>query len=234
MVQRNSNRFFVNSEKPFTTYANWGVGGSWQFKWFYVHAILTGTDFEESLNSSWTTVKQGSFGSVLGSYHTKRSVDVAVNYVGCRIGVDYVIHHKERINLLIGASVQTDWLVSETESNYMETTTNPFPNDHGTPNVVITVDQYVYWNLLVKSRFFFLPRFYAEIQFGLSFYKEPRVRNTMLSGTSDGQPFYKDEPFYAVQSLGLLSKYVANECGVSIGYRFKEKNPTSNKTPAPY
>ncbi|MES2556342.1 MAG: hypothetical protein V4604_09350 [Bacteroidota bacterium] len=233
MVQRNSNRFFAHTDEPFTTYANWGVGCSWQSKWFNVQASLTGTTFEESLNSSWTTVKQGSFGSSNGSYSTKRSADVALSYVGCRVGVDYVIHHRERINLLIGASVQTDWLVSKTESNYTETTNNPFPNNQGPRDAVIAMDRYVYWNLLAKSRFFFLPHFYAEIQFGLSFYKQPRVTNTMLSGTSDGQPFYKDEPFYAVQSLGLLSKYIANECGVSLGYRFGEKKTTANKTPAP-
>jgi hypothetical protein len=233
MIQRNSNKFFDDIDKPFTTYANWGVGGSWQSKWFHVHAAITESTFEESLHSSWTTNKQGSFGSSNGWYSTKRSVDVALNYVGCRIGVDYVINHKERFNLLIGVSVQTDWLVSETESNYVETTTNPFPYSHGTPDAVVAVDQYFYWNVLIKSRFYFLPRFYAEIQFGLSFYKEPRINNTMLSGTTDGWPHAFDEPFYAVHSLGILSQYVANECGLSLGYRFGKKNATSNKTPAP-
>ncbi|MDH4474541.1 MAG: hypothetical protein QE487_18195 [Fluviicola sp.] len=232
-IQRNSNRFFSDTDTPFTSYANWGVGGSWQSKWFHVHAAITESTFEESLNSSWTTNMQGSFGSSNGWYSTKRSVDVALNYVGCRIGVDYVINHKERFNLLIGASVQTDWLVSETESNYTETTTYPFPYNHGTPDAAVAVDQYFYWNVLIKSRFYFLPRFYAEIQFGLSFYKEPRVINTVISGTTDGWPHAFDESFYAVNSLGILSQYVANECGISIGYRFGKKVPTSNKTPAP-
>ena len=235
VVQRNSNRFFSHLDEPFTTYANWGVGGSWQLKGFYVHSAITSATFNESLKSSWNTIKQGSFGSVNGSYNTKRSVDVALRYVGCRIGVDYVIHHRERINLLIGASVQTDWLVSETESNYTETTTNPFPNNHSVPDVVIALDCYVYWNIMAKSRFYFLPHFYAEVQFGLSFYKNPRITNTMLSGSSDGGSIQtNDEPFYAVHSFGLLSDYVANEIGLSLGYRFGKKSSTANKTPIPY
>ncbi len=231
-IQRNSNKFFTDMDKPFTTYANLGLGGSWQAKWFYVHVSLTETSFKESLNSSWSVNQQGSFGSSNGYYHTKRSVDAALTYVGCRMGVDFVINHKERINLLIGASVQTDWLVSETESNYTVTTTNPYSNYTGNEDVVLALEQYVYWNLLMKSRFYFLPRFYAEIQFGFSFYQEPRINNTMLSGHTDGWPSAFDEPFYAVHSLGLLSKYVANECGFSLGYRFDKGKNSTNKTPA--
>ncbi len=223
-VQRHSNVFFQDAEEPFNAYANWGIGGSYQSNGFHVHTSISGTIFKESLHSNWQSIEQGSFGSINGIYNTKKSVDVEIEYVGCRVGMDYVFNHQGKFNLLMGLSVQTDWLVAKRESNYSMTTTYPFYYPSYNGNAVSALDQFVYWNLMFKPRYYFLPFFYAELQFGFSFYYDPRIKNSIISGASDGGGAYSyDKNYYTVNSLGLLSNYAAYEIGLSVGYRFKEK-----------
>ncbi|ASS50210.1 MAG: hypothetical protein A3D31_11625 [Candidatus Fluviicola riflensis] len=228
-MQRHSNTFFNNTDEPFTSYANWGLGTSFQSGGFNVHFSVAETLFKESLQSKWVYSQQGSFGGVGSTYVTTKSADVALNYLGCRVGMDYVLNHAHRFNLLMGISFQSERLVSNQESNYTSTT-----ND---PHAVEALDQFYYWNVMFRPRYYFLPHFYTELQIGLSFYYEIRITNTILSGSSDSSGgmsvHFHDEPFYAVKTRGYLCNYFANELGFCIGYRFKEKKTTSNKTPAP-
>lgn len=236
-AQHNSNRFFSDTDTPFTSYPNCGLGGSYQSGGFQVHASITETFFNEALHSEWKTSQQGSFGSTISSYTTKKSADVSLNYLGCRVGMDYVFNHAHRVNLLMGISFQSDRLVSNEVSNYKVTSSNVNYDYTYVKPAVEALDRFYYWNIQIRPRCFFLPNFYVELQVGLSFYYDIRVTNNLISGSYDGGGgmgvFQHNEPYYVVKTRGFLANYFANELGFSIGYRFNDKNPTANKTPTP-
>lgn len=210
--------------QPFVSFYQVGAGAAWQRRAFNVYASVSFLAKKESLHETTEYTSWGSFGSSSTMYTSTYSADAAVSYVGFRLGVDYVVSRRSKFNLLLGAVVHLDGLISERESNHYRTSdytggppaTAPF-------DAIDARKTYLYYGIRVRPRYYFRKNFYAELQLGVNTYSNQRILNNVYS-RSDSYSY----PYYASR---WNHQFISNELGVGVGYVFGKKKKLPESPP---
>jgi hypothetical protein len=217
--QRHSDLFVPlsddNRDKPFVIWKQFGAGASWQKGGLNVYASLSGTGSHKYQRVQFYPVSSYD-GQPTGDFY-RISADVAFLYVGARLGVDYVMHHKGKFNVLIGGFAHLDKRAYYRQKTYEVSRNGEPTTNFKHENAVDAKANYFYWGLQLRPRFWISDRLYAELQLGLCFYYQPRTSNNVVDYSlySDDQKNY-----YANSPVG---GYASNELGIGFGYRLAKK-----------